>query len=720
MSEFTLEAAILLFFLALLVLVLRQKERHFQYYPQSWRALMLGGILLVLAGGTNLALVFGWGEFAPGLQRIVRAAGIIGYTLGLGLVLVGLATWCRSLMEMEKSAARRLRQLTCLKSLLSVGSHQRDLDEILKESLPSFTNIMGYRIGVIFKHTFNSSEMTLAAHQGVPAERLFTLFDIYSRNRWYREANNSREVVVTSDVNTLPEYGTLFGDEEKIQSFACVPIKSCGKVLGLMGLYDSKPDRFSYQEIQFLTTLGETLGLMTKQTLVSGRNKKRRDYVSAVENVLKSVARANALEEAFPKIAMELGRIIEFDHVSLAVMPESGGNTKRISMGNSGGMLVDTLAGVPAGDTALGKVARSGEICVDRDINPKGNSCEDSLFRACGIRSRIILPLWYGDSICGVLSLGHKKPNFYSTNDYKWLSMFALQLSHLIWQQRLRDSLKRKESLSQSLDEFENRLAGEENLKPLMEDAAASLISELPKSFARVTLLSKERRELINCTTKQIRSEGIDLKEQERFSLDDLPWHRLALEAKRPMLVHQDDPESVMSKKEARLIMDEKMNSALLVPLILSGKPVGIVSVGEMRSWGRQPLTEEETSFVKHRANQLSLALKKSLLSRANEKLRKRIEFSDRGEDARESRARACSWLSNLSYQINNPLTSIRGSAELLRMKEPGLSQDALRYLGNIENGVERIQGRFQEFVSSALGKKESKSEQLTEHAVQG
>jgi K+-sensing histidine kinase KdpD len=186
------------------------------------------------------------------------------------------------------------------------------------------------------------------------------------------------------------------------------------------------------------------------------------------------------------------------------------------------------------------------------------------------------------------------------------------------------------------------------------------------------------------------------------------------------MLVHQDDPESVMSKKEARLIMDEKMNSALLVPLILSGKPVGIVSVGEMRSWGRQPMTEEETAFVKHRANQLSLALKKSLLSRANERLRKRIESSDRCEDARESRARACSWLSSLSYQINNPLTSIRGSAELLKMKEPGLSQDALRYLGNIENGVERIQGRFQEFLSSALGEKEFESDQLTKHTVQG
>jgi GAF domain-containing protein len=650
----------------------------------------------------------------------VNAGAIVGYALGLGLVLVGFAKWWRSLVETGSSAARRLRQLTCLKSLLSVSNHNRDLDEALKEALPGFINIMGYKMGVIFRHTFNSPEMALTAHQGVPAEKLYSLFDIYSKNRWYKEANNSREVVTTSDVKTLPEYGTLFADQEKIRSFACVPIKSCGKVLGLMGIYDCKPDRFSYQEIQFLTTLGETLGLMTKQSLVSGRNKKRRDYISAVENVLKSIAPAKGMKAAFPKITLELGRIMEFDHVSLVVTPESGGNLTRISMGNSGGMLVDRLAGIPAGDGALGKAIRSGEACVDRDTGPKGNSCEDSLFRACGIKSRITVPLSYGDTIYGALSLGHKKPNFYSAGDCKWLSMFALQLAFLVQQQRLKDGLKRKESLEQSLSEFESRLAGEENLRTLMEDAAASFISDLPKSFARVTLLSKERSELIHCAAKQIREEGIDLKQQERFSLDDLPWHRLALEAKRPMLVHQDDPESLMSRREAGIIMDEKVNSALLVPLLLSGKPVGIVSVGEMRSWDRQPMTEDETAFVKHRANQLSLGLRKSLISRANDRLRERIKSSDSGEAAGHVKTRARTWLSSLSYQINNPLTSIRGSAELLKMKEPGLSQDALRYLGNIENGVQRIQGRFQEFVDSVLEEAESKVEGPTEHAVHG
>jgi nitrogen-specific signal transduction histidine kinase len=131
-------------------------------------------------------------------------------------------------------------------------------------------------------------------------------------------------------------------------------------------------------------------------------------------------------------------------------------------------------------------------------------------------------------------------------------------------------------------------------------------------------------------------------------------------------------------------------------------------------------MTEDETAFVKHRANQLSLALKKSLIFRANERLRERIKSSGSGEGVGHIKTRAHTWLSSLSYQINNPLTSIRGSAELLKMKEPGLSQNALRYLGNIENGVERIQGRFQEFVDSVLEENESEPVELTKNAVHG
>ncbi len=716
MHALTFDLFVVLFFLAFLFFILKQKERYFEYYPQSWKALMLGGILFVLAGGTNLAFILNQGGygFTSQWQQIIHAIGIFGYIAGGILIVFGLIKWYGSLAAVKRNATCRLRQLTCLKSVLSVINHRREPDEILKESLACLVKVMGYKMGVIFKPTFRSSEMLLVAHAGVSTKNLFTLYDLYLKNIWYKESRSSQKITTTTDVKSLPEFGTLFSDQEGIRSFACVPIKFCGKVLGLIGLYDTKPDGFTYQEIQFLTSVGETLGLAAKQNLVSGRNKNRRDYISAVENMLRISQEANSLEEAFPKISTELKRVIDFDHISLALTTGSAQDMKRISIGSSGGVLVDRKAGV----AKAGKIMRSGEVQIDRNIDLGENSSEDALFKACGIKSRMVLPLWSQEAVGGALSLGHKKQNFYSVNDAKWLRLFALTLSHILLEQRLKERLERKESLARSLYEFDKKLAEQEDLKTLLQDATSSITSDLPKSFARVTLLSKDKDKLINWTVRQIRSEGIDLKKEERFFLDDLPWHRLTLEAKRPMLINQDDPESLMPKKEAGLIMDEKVNSAYLVPLILNDKAVGIVSVGEMRTWDRQPFTEEETTFVKHKANQLCLALKKGILHRTNEQLKERLKYFDKPKGAAKSRAETYFGLSDLSYQIANPLTSIRGSAELLKLREPNLSTDSLKYLSNVENGVDRIQKTLEGFLSSATQRRRSKLSQPAEQIV--
>ncbi len=701
MYELTFTSAVVLFFFAVLLFLLTQKKRHFEYYLKSWRLLVVGCVLFVFTGGTNLLYLLSQGEHTVNLrwQQIIRAFGMVGYIASGLLILSGLIKWCGSFVEVKKHATHRLRQLTCLKSILSTVNHGEDLDQILKESLGNLVNIMGYEIGLVFRPTFHSSEMRLVAYSGVSAKNLFCLYDLYLKNMWYRESRNSQKVTTTSDVKSLPEYGVLFSDQKKIRSFACVPIKFSERVMGLIGVYDTRSDRFSFQEIQFLTCLGETLGLAAKQELVSNRNKRRREYISAIENIFEEV-QASSLDERFFKLSAELKKVIDFDQVSLILSSGPRQDMKQISLGNSGGVLISRKVGAGAFDGAMEKVMRSGEVRIDRNVDPNRESSEDPLSKACGIKSRMILPLWCEEKICGALSLGSKKPNSYSAHDAKWLKPFVRTLSHIILELRLKEKLERTKSLSRSLHEFDKKLTEGEDLESLLHEATSSIASILPKSFARLTLLSKEKNRLINCSSYKIRSEGIDLRSDKNFLLEDLPWHRLALEAKRPMLVNQDDPESVMSKKEAGLILDEKVNSAFLVPLILNDRAIGIVSVGEMRSWEREPITQEDMEFVKQRAGQLCLILKKSILSRLNEQLKERLKSSEKSKQIGVAQQKFRSDLLNLSYQITNPLSLIRGSAELLRFKEANLNPESLRYLSNIENGVDRIQKTLEEFLN--------------------
>jgi len=715
-----------LIFLAFSLLIVKFKQKYFEHCPQSWRILVLGGFILFVAGGTKFVHNFymDLNLAMPKWHPFISSAEIFGYVTGAGLVLFGFVKWSSLVLNSRRAAILRLRQLTCIKAVLSILNHHKNLDEIFKHCLPYVMNVMGYKMGVIFKPTFRSPDMILVTDWGIPAKNISNLYNLYSTNTLYQETTKSKEVTTTSDIMSLPEYGTLFSPEDNICSFACVPIKYCGKILGLLGIYDLKPNRFMYQEIQFLTSLGETLGLAAKQILASERNKKRRDYISCVENISKVTQENLSLEEAFPQISTELKKIIDFDYISLAIADRSGQNMKRISMGTSGGVLLDRRTSIPTADTVVGKVMKSREVWIEEDIRSseswtkEENSIDNGLLKACGIRSCLILPLWFKGSTCGALSLGHKRPGFYLPNEAKWLKPFSQQLSLLIQEKKLLENIEKEERRSLLLSDCALRLAQDEDIRAFLDEVTSRLTEELPKSFVRISLLNKGRDHLTTHALHQIRKEGMHLRKMEKFPLKELPWHRLTLEAKRPMLVNQDDPESLMPDKEATLILDERIRSALLVPLIINGKAVGIISLGEMRNWERQPITPEETAFIRHTSSQVSLALKKGLLLRSNERMRKKLKEFEEEKDEVEAWTDLSPSLSDLSYEVNNPLTCILGSAELLKAKEPNISFENFKYIQNIEKGADRIQKVVERFLDSVQSKQNRSSNKAQRNPV--
>lgn len=723
MYKIITEAVPPLVFLTFSLLILKFKRKYFEHCPQSWRLLALGALILFIAVTTKFVHNFYMNENIVRSQwhPFMSAAQILGYIAGAFLILIGFLKWSSTLLNVRRAGILRLRQLTCIKGVLSLSNHHKNLDEILKESLPSVMRVMGYKMGVIFKPTFRSPEMILVEHWGIPAKNIFNLYNLYSTNTLYQEATKSKEVITTSDIMSLPEYGTLLSAEDEISSFACVPIKFCGKILGVLGIYDSKPDGFGYQEIQFLNSLGEILGLAAKQSLTLDRNKRRRDYISSLENISKIAQEDPSLEEAFPQISAELKKIIDFDYISLALADRSGQNMKRISLGTSGGLLQDKVSSTPTAGTAIGKVIKSGEVWIEEDIRSSANwrkeeeCADDRLVKACGVKSRLILPLWSKRSVCGVLSLGHQRPGFYSPNDAKWLKPICQQLSLLIMENKLLEKLNKEEHRSLLLSDCSLKLVQNEDIKTLLDQVATSLTEELPRSFVRITLLNKEKDYLTTQAIHQIRKEGMNLRKMERFPLKDLPWHRLTLEAKRPMLINQDDPESLMPDEEARLIMDERVKSALLVPLLLNQEPVGIISLGEMRNWERQPLAEEEIALVKQIANLVSLALIKGLLLRSDERIRERLKEFKEKLDKVDAWTNPSFSFSELSYEVSNPLTSILGSAELLRLKEPNLSPENFKYIQNIQKGADRIQKVLEKFGDSVYSKQNQGSIKLQE-----
>ncbi|MGB2698392.1 MAG: GAF domain-containing protein, partial [Candidatus Zixiibacteriota bacterium] len=305
-----------------------------------------------------------------------------------------------------------------------------------------------------------------------------------------------------------------------------------------------------------------------------------------------------------------------------------------------------------------------------------GKYVEENLLKAMGIRSRLILPL----SRYGALTLGSLKTAHYQHKDAKWMNLIESVLTNTLIDLEMRDMIRKKDNLLMKLKEISDETLVEKENEKILSNIASNITKQLPTSFCRISLLEKDKNNLNTLALEKIRDQGIKLKEENTHSLSLLPWHRMVLETGKTMLVNQEDPESLMPDEECEEIMSKDLRSGILVPIIKDQNPVGVLSVGEMRSWNRRPFRQEEVAFVKSLANQIPSLLERDFKTSTGDS---NIE-SEQGER-----------LTQLGFEINSSLSTILGSVELIKSKKKNLDEETSKYLDIIEKGGQRIQKSF-------------------------
>ena len=672
----------LLIFGTFVILVLRFEKRYFRFYPGVKISLSLGFFLLFLGAFTVFFLPLT--PLSTLLNSNLKAGTeIILYLLGGILILWGLKIWFSHLSRAKQVSTRRLKELACLKQLQSLFQNNQSLEMNLKEGFNKVMRFMGYQKGVLYRSTFNSPEMLLLSHFNLTPEELQRFYSLNLNEGFYNEAIKTKEVVSLNQFKGSTEWQKLFPDGEKISSFACVPLKYASKVFGLLCIYDSDAGRFAFEEVQFLTSLKDTFGLMVEQSLLMQKNRARKKHLETVDEITRIFLESKNLEEDFPYLSQNLRKVFEFDYISLSLVEGSGKNVKKISLGLGENLLLDKNANLPVYGTSVGWVIDSGEPLLENDMASKGYY-EDNLSKLLGIRSRMILPLKVKENLIGTLSLGSKKPHLYNTRSAKELSVFSSLFSLYLQKKKLKESINQEHRYFQTfythLLEFLNQKDFQEYLDGLAED----LTQILPVSFCRISFLNLEKKNL-ELFSGYKRREDICFSPESLQPLEALPWHRLSLETKMPMLINQDDPESTISKEEATLFLSPNLKSALLLPLVHKEQSYGLVAVGEMRSWERRPFRRKEIDFMEKIGEQISFARKESL-SKGFLDLNPRSYLGQK--------------ISRLGLEVNNSLTSIIGSVELLNLKRNLTEDKSERYLKIIEKGALRIKENMEKFFS--------------------
>lgn len=155
---------------------------------------------------------------------------------------------------------------------------------------------------------------------------------------------------------------------------------------------------------------------------------------------------------------------------------------------------------------------------------------------------------------------------------------------------------------------------------PLMESLPtfARLITEgLPTTTCRITLLNEKNNQLIDYGVYPLRYlEGINKELGGEYQLEKLPKHREALEKQEIIVLDQDLPQDTLTDFERKAIFWEDVRTACIVPILLEGKALGLISIGEARSLDREPFDQVRMNLLATLTNQIAATINTSYLHR--------------------------------------------------------------------------------------------------------
>jgi putative nucleotidyltransferase with HDIG domain len=152
------------------------------------------------------------------------------------------------------------------------------------------------------------------------------------------------------------------------------------------------------------------------------------------------------------------------------------------------------------------------------------------------------------------------------------------------------------------------------DLDQILETVVQQIITSLVATFGRISLLDEIGENLVIHIASSVRDQKAEDGLSRRCPLAMVPWHRQVIETGQTVVLRQDVPELALSDEERKLALTEEVQSAALSPLIVGGRVLGVISLGEERSWERSPFTPEKVALCQSIAAQAAVAIENARL----------------------------------------------------------------------------------------------------------
>ncbi|MEW6600512.1 MAG: GAF domain-containing protein [Nitrospirota bacterium] len=337
-------------------------------------------------------------------------------------------------VKTESGAAHRRKEINTYNAISNILSRTTELREMNEGVIDALVDEMNYDVAWIYLSSVGSGALKLCCFKGADEDLCEDASALRPYESFIEKVFASEEALLVRNAADDPRISSPDSAASGFNSIAGVPLMvrnigdAKGRVVGVIGVADRMKDYFSSLDIQFLTTIGNLLGVAIENARLIANLKEKVKQIRLINEISSVVNSSLSIGHIFGLAFSEIKQMIDFDRASITLLKEYRDVLEIFAIDTKRPTKLTKGVTAPAKETSAGWVTKKQKPWINRDLQRELSFKYDSVLLKEGIRSTISVPL-FKDRPLGALNLDSTLPEKYSEKDLEILMPIAKHLS---------------------------------------------------------------------------------------------------------------------------------------------------------------------------------------------------------------------------------------------------------------------------------------------------
>jgi PAS domain S-box-containing protein len=336
---------------------------------------------------------------------------------------------------------RRAREQEALNAITLAIGQSVHLQDVFNIALDKVLEVTRRERGYIRLRDPVSGEVRLAAGRGISPEHAHALVHLRTPGGKSDRVFATGEVLVFN--SAAMKERTVKGRREGVYAAVWVPLKSQGKVVGILNVATRKPVDFTPREVSFLEAIGNVMGVALDNARLFSDTQQNLERLRILREIDEAISSTLDLRVVLDLLLEKIGALLPYSATTVRLHNPETGLLEPVACHNLDAE--EWKAERWKGGRGIPNVVFACQKpWIVRNVQSDPNVKDQEFFKRHGLVSYLGLPLSAKGERLGVLSIYTKHDHGFTDEEVRFLSTLAGQAAMAIHNSQLYERLKKQ------------------------------------------------------------------------------------------------------------------------------------------------------------------------------------------------------------------------------------------------------------------------------------